>query len=540
MASGAPGINVMNVAPRFSTLLALLLLCVPGGAQDRTVVPPGTTRAGTRHALVIGNKDYPRQPLTNPVNDATDLAAALKAAGFAVALETNLNRDGMYKALDTFTGKLTPGDAALVYFSGHGLEVQGQNYLLPVDFDAAAEYQVRGRALNAGEILEALRPRGVAVSILILDACRNNPYRSWARSRSGGLAALQADQADGAFIAFAAAPGQVASDNPTGRNGLFTKHLKEAIQQPGLSIDEVFSRVREQVFRESGTGQRPYVTTGLIGRFAFQGVDNRPPGDPALEAWNDVKDSGSVGLLEEFRKQFPDSMYARLASVRLAAIRERPQAPPEAPQPEEPSRGKRVNPKDGLTYVYIAPGAFLMGCSPGDNECQNDEKPAKQVTISRGFYLSESEVTQGAYQRVTGENPSHFKGPDLPVETVTWNEASGYCQQIGGRLPTAAEWEYAARAGSTGARYGDLDRVAWYDGNSGRKPHAVKQKEPNAWGLYDMLGNVWEWTADQWQDGRELRGGSCYNLTRLARASYRSRFEPSNRNVDFGLRCAWE
>jgi formylglycine-generating enzyme required for sulfatase activity len=527
------------VLPRFPTLafpvaLGLLLSPAPAGGQDRTVVPSARGRTAARHALIIGNKDYPQQPLTNPVNDATDLADALKTAGFTVTLETNLNRDGMYRALDAFTNKLIKDDAALVYFSGHGMEVQGQNYLLPVDFDATAEYQVKGRALNANDILEALRPRGVAVSILILDACRNNPYRSWARSRSGGLAALQADQADGAFIAFAAAPGQVASDNPTGRNGLFTKHLKEAIQQPGLSIDEVFSRVREQVYRESGTGQRPYVTTGLIGRFGFRSPENRQ-GDPASEAWNEVKDSRSEALLEEFRRQFPDSPYARLASVRLAAIREPQLAPAEKPLP-----AKRVNPKDGLTYIYIVPGSFMMGCSPGDNQCEEGEKPAKPVTISKGFYLSESEVTQAAYQRVIGSNPSKVRGLDLPVGKVNWEDADAYCRRIGGRLPTATEWEYAARAGSPGSRYGELDRIAWYDANSANRLHRVKQKLPNAWGLYDMLGNAFEWTAEAWKGDPELRGGSWVMDAEHARVSKHYTYPYFQRYEYNGFRCAWD
>jgi formylglycine-generating enzyme required for sulfatase activity len=481
----------------------------------------------------MGNRDYPQQPLANPVNDAADFAEALRSAGFAVTLKTNLKRDDMYEALDAFAGKLTQGDAALVYFAGHGLEVQGQNYLLPIDFAAAAEYHVKGRALNASDILEALRPRGVAVSILILDACRNNPYRSWSRGQAGGLAPLQAD---GAYIAFAAAPGQVASDNPGGRNGLFTKHLKDAIQQPGLSINDVFDQVRERVYRESRDGQRPYSTTGLIGRFTFRDASSTVAGDPALEAWNEVKDSRSVAALEEFRKQFPDSPYARLAGVRLALLRDR-QEPPQQARPDEPKSARRMNPRDGLNYVFVAPGSFMMGCSPGDDDCYDDEKPARRVTIERGFYLSESEVTQAAYRRVTGTDPAQFKGADLPVETVNWHEAGTYCQQAGGRLPTAAEWEYAARAGSTSARHGDIGRAAWYDGNSDNTTHAVKQKEPNAWGLYDMLGSVFEWTADRWDNGIELRGGSWLSDSRDARASARLKDQATLRDYHVGFRC---
>jgi formylglycine-generating enzyme required for sulfatase activity len=165
-------------------------------------------------------------------------------------------------------------------------------------------------------------------------------------------------------------------------------------------------------------------------------------------------------------------------------------------------------------------------------------------------------VTQEAYQRVTGTNPSHFKGPKLPVETVRWNEAQGYCAAVGMRLPTEAEWEYAARASDATARYGAIGDVAWYSGNSGGKTHDVGQKQANAFGLFDMLGNVWEWVADgygTYQAGnatdpqvpssgqyRALRGGSWYYGPRGVRASVRSRGGPEDRNGLIGFRGAGE
>jgi formylglycine-generating enzyme required for sulfatase activity/serine/threonine protein kinase len=218
----------------------------------------------------------------------------------------------------------------------------------------------------------------------------------------------------------------------------------------------------------------------------------------------------------------------------------------------------KVNPRDGLKYMWIPPGTFTMGCSPGDNECYDDEKPAHQVAISKAFWLGQTDVTQAAYQRVNGSNPSHFKGPELPVDTINWDLARSYCEAVGGRLPTDAEWEYAARAGAPGARYGNLDAVAWYSGNSGKGPHDVGRKQPNAFGLYDMLGNVWQWVADWYGEKyyavaqardpagppsgtlRTLRGGSWFYDARNLRVSYRHRFEPGNRNNNIGLRCVSE
>ena len=173
---------------------------------------------------------------------------------------------------------------------------------------------------------------------------------------------------------------------------------------------------------------------------------------------------------------------------------------------------------------------------------EDDEKPARSVDIAGGFWLGQTPVTQQAFQRVTGQSPSYFKGANLPVESVNWDEAQSYCQAIGGRLPTEAEWEYAARAGTTGARYGDLDQIAWYRGNSGGQTREVGQKQPNAWGLFDMLGNVWQWTADWYTEGqtRSLRGGSWLNVPRDVRVSGRFRFGPGDHINSLGFRCVGE
>jgi len=211
----------------------------------------------------------------------------------------------------------------------------------------------------------------------------------------------------------------------------------------------------------------------------------------------------------------------------------------------------KANPKDGLTYVWIPPGTFMMGCSPGDTECFAYERPAHWVTIKKGFWYGQTLVTQQAYQRVTGQNPSSFNGANLPVEQVNWDEAKAYCAAIGGRLPTEAEWEYAARAGSTGARYGNLNEIAWYSGR-----HEVGQKQANAFGLYDTLGNVWQWTADWFGDYlsgaqsdpsgvargqyRVMRGGTWSDSPQYVRVSDRDRYEPGGSNYYIGLRCVGE
>ena len=154
-----------------------------------------------------------------------------------------------------------------------------------------------------------------------------------------------------------------------------------------------------------------------------------------------------------------------------------------------------------LEFVKIQPGEFIMGCSAGDNGCADDEKPAHRVQITKAFELGKYEVTQAQWEAVMGSNPATIKGPNRPVETVSRNEAHDFLARLNAkndgyryRLPTEAEWEYAARAGA--AQPAALDEVAWYAANSDDETHPVGTKKPNTWGLYDMLGNVREWVED--------------------------------------------
>jgi formylglycine-generating enzyme required for sulfatase activity len=161
----------------------------------------------------------------------------------------------------------------------------------------------------------------------------------------------------------------------------------------------------------------------------------------------------------------------------------------------------KSNPQDRLKYVWIRPGKFVMGCSPWpQTACEDDEKPAHEVTITRGFWLGQTEVTQAAYERVIGKNPSVFKGANLPVTSVTWYEAQTYCTKTDGRLPTEAEMEYAARAGTAGTP-GDFKRIVKQITSGEFRSHDVATRKANPWGLYDMLENVSEWVAD-WYDPR--------------------------------------
>jgi formylglycine-generating enzyme required for sulfatase activity len=225
----------------------------------------------------------------------------------------------------------------------------------------------------------------------------------------------------------------------------------------------------------------------------------------------------------------------------------------------------KVNPKDGLTYVWIPPGTFQMGCSSGDSECDkavdglgSNENPAHSVRLTKGFWIGQTPVTQAAYTKVVGSNPSHFKGDQLPVETVSWDDAQAYCKGVEMKLPTEAEWEYAARGGNPAALDAPPVQIAWYSENSGGTTHPVGQKQGNAYGLYDMLGNVLQWTADWFgpYDGagvvdpkgpptstglipaRVQRGSSYYQDATSVRVSIRVGFMHDDREGKPGFRCA--
>jgi len=222
-------------------------------------------------ALVIGNAGYPEGALRNPVNDAEDLSASLRRLGFDVALKSNLGKRGMEQALNEFTRQLRSNDLAVFYYSGHGLQVQNENFLVPVDFRAEAEADVEYAAIPASRIRKRLEETGARVRILIFDACRNNPYR-FSRDLPGGLAAMT-HAAEGTIIAFSANDSEKAEDNRAGRNGLYTHYLLQALERPGLSIRDVFHSPRADVFEASGRKQLPAVHGTLIGHLV---LNDRP------------------------------------------------------------------------------------------------------------------------------------------------------------------------------------------------------------------------------------------------------------------------
>ncbi len=262
----------MNGKILLALALTLQAAAPPAQAQDRRIQRLRASEPG-RYALVVGNDAYKRSPLVNAANDARSMQAKLADMGFSVESVIDADYPTFDRAVDLFVDRLGPDDVALFYYAGHGVQVDGRNYLIPVDFDRSAA-KVKYRALPADLIREHMEDSGARLAILILDACRDNPFHG-ARSAGAGLAQMQTGI--GTFIAFSTAPGRTAADNPSAGNGLFTHYLIRTLDVPGLSIDEVFNEVRRQVYEASGRRQVPWTASSLIGSFYFRPAEAPAP-----------------------------------------------------------------------------------------------------------------------------------------------------------------------------------------------------------------------------------------------------------------------
>lgn len=217
-----------------------------------------------RVALVIGNSKYPGVSLRNPANDAHDMAVALRRTGFEVIEKIDVTQKEMNRAIVQFGGMLNADTVALFYYAGHGMQVKGKNYLIPIDAQIDTENSVRAETVDVDTILDQLNAS--PLNIVVLDACRNNPFERRFRSLGGGLA--QMDAPKGTLIAYATAPGKVASDGE-GRNGLYTQELLKVLQTPGLEVEKAFKRVRANVAKATGDNQIPWEASSLTGEFMF-------------------------------------------------------------------------------------------------------------------------------------------------------------------------------------------------------------------------------------------------------------------------------
>jgi len=219
-----------------------------------------------RLALVIGNANYASMPLKNPANDARDMSTALTALGFEVVTKIDATQEEMEDAISAFGGQLANGGIGLFYYAGHGVQVNGANYLIPLKARIKREKDVRYKAVDINQVLDEMGSANNGLNMVILDACRDNPLPRSFRSGQKGLAKM--DGPKGTIIAYATGPGSTAMDG-NGQNGVYTKHLLDSMKQPGLSVEDVFKQVLRNVDRETGGQQTPWVSSSFTGEFSF-------------------------------------------------------------------------------------------------------------------------------------------------------------------------------------------------------------------------------------------------------------------------------
>jgi hypothetical protein len=312
---------------RRNTFIFLLLYLLP---------IPYSQANESRIALVIGNKDYAKAPLENPINDARDMKSALEKVGFRVIYKENANLAAMDEAVHQFVKSLGKESVGLVYYSGHGAQADDGNYLIPIDAKITSKAELKSRAYDAGIILGEMQEAGNKVNVVILDACRNNPFKGF-RGGADGLATMSGPK--GSLIAYATAPGSVASDGASGHNGIYTAYLKQYILQPGLSIEEMFKKVLESV-SEKNPDQTPWYNSSMTGTFCFAGCSTAPISIAPIvststqsvthiksndeieqETWESVKASSNIDAMQEYLNQYPKGKFVGQAKILIATLK---------------------------------------------------------------------------------------------------------------------------------------------------------------------------------------------------------------------------
>lgn len=287
-------------------VLMAVLLFAPAASAER------------RLALVIGNGAYAEGPLRNPLNDARAMAGALRELNFEVTLLENADRMKMQRAALEFGRKLSEDVVGLFYFAGHGMQVRGVNYLIPIGAQVGSEEEIEVEALDVNYVLSRMATAKNRFNIVILDACRNNPFERSFRSSSAGLAAISAPR--GTLIAYATAPGAVAADGQ-GANGLYTGELVASLKAPNLTLEQTFKNARAEVVTKSGGKQTPWESSSVIGDFIFR-PQAVAPAVSAADAtfWAAVKDSSNPSDYKAYLNAYPQGFYAKLAESRLSIL----------------------------------------------------------------------------------------------------------------------------------------------------------------------------------------------------------------------------
>lgn len=272
-------------------------------------------------ALVIGNGSYSEAPLKNPVNDARAVASKLSALGFEVMRGENLGLREMTRLITRFGEKAGGTGVGLFFYAGHGMQVKGRNYLLPVDAQITSEASARSESIDLDQILDQLSASGGQFSLVVLDACRNNPFERRFRGSGGGLA--QIDAPKGTLIAYATAPGRVAADGD-GNNSTYTTALLRALDEPGLPVESVFKQVRGEVSRATGDQQVPWESSSLTGDFYFipkpDSAGGASTSDSEMLFWQSVRESKDPDDFRAYLRKYPNGQFSEIARNRIKRL----------------------------------------------------------------------------------------------------------------------------------------------------------------------------------------------------------------------------
>lgn len=519
------GLSFLRAQARQVLLLCVLLVSPPLAA---VLVPVKSQEA--RVALVIGNAAYVEGRLRNPANDARAVASRLKELGFDVIVREDLRAADIGRTLSAFRERLRPGAVAVFYYAGHGLQIDGRNYLPAVDARIEVEEDVPQQSLDVARVLDTMSAAGSGLKLLFLDACRNNPYAGRARGASRGLAPVAAP--GGTLIQYATRPGAVADDG-SGQHGIYTSAFLAEVGAAGVPVEQTLKRIARRVKSDSGGRQEPWFEGNIDGDFYFGGLVAAP-----LSAESTVKKSQAASRV-------PNSTI----------FTDCPDCP---------------------VMFLVRAGGFKMGDTHSTRTSAFEQLP-HAVDIKKDFLLALTEVTVGEFRQFVmstgyitdaefGDERFHgciSEAPDAglkknpvgswrspgfpqnnshPVVCVTWGDAIAYLKWLSERsgheyrLPSEEEFEYALRAGSDSnwpwgessesacksENVGDQTLVDSYDlGRTAVHFHPctdgftftseVQHFAPNAFGLFDMGGNVKEWVQNCsyhsdpiWQTGRAV------------------------------------
>lgn len=541
----------------FTTVIAILVYLVSFTVHATNKLP--------RVALVVGNSAYQGMPLANPVNDARSVASTLESLGFIVHLKLDADQREIEAAIDEFADELhRKQGVGLFFYAGHGVQAQGENYLIPVKARLAKERDLRYEAVNLGRVLDAMEAAGNGLNIIILDACRNNPLTRSFRSANRGLAKIGRSP-NGLLIAFSTAPGEVAADGE-GKNSPYTEQLVKSLQLPNKHVLLAFQDVATKVQKKTNGKQVPWTSNSLTQDFYFKTESITATDEPidskhntanstdVYALWESVKNSGDIAQLSLFIDQYgahPLAEYARLQRNQLKVKNKPAELSPVVSSAIQETDYQWSTIQDtlhsgglGPLMTVIPTGQFMMGADNG----QLQEQPVHPVNITRRIAVSRYEVTFAEFDRFAqagGLIKTHapWSRNNQPVINVSWQDAIAYTQWLSAetgyryRLPSESEWEYFARANSDtryfwgdhliqcpGVITNEIDRLrqfkdkrlaACVNSLKGQifanclhcfswafqgKTVAVNEYSPNHFGLFNILGNVAEFVQDCWRD----------------------------------------